>query len=117
MKFDPSQVEAFAARLADARAATGLPRRAIVERVEGLSEPQQLYNYERARRAPDRVEVVLGLEEAVDLPRGTLCRLLGFAPPDGEVPVPNVQDALAADTALSLEARAQLLSAYRLLTE
>ncbi len=117
MKFDHAQVEAFAARLADARAATGLPRRAIVEQVEGLSEPQQLYNYERARRAPERIEVVVGLERAVGLPAGTLCRLLGFSPPNGDVPVPTVPDALAADTSLSLEAKAQLLSAYRLLTE
>lgn len=113
MRFRPDEIEAFAVRLSAARAEAGLPRRALVERVEGISEPQQVYNYEKARRAPERIEVVLGLEEALDLERGTLCRLLGFAPPDGQVPVPTVQDAIAVDPTLSREAREQLLGAYR----
>ncbi len=113
MKFTRGEIEAFAARLADARAEAGLPRRAVAEQVEGLSEPQQLYNYEKGFRAPDRIGVVLGLERAVGLESGTLCRLLGFAPPDGRLPAPGVEDAIAADPHLSLDAKAQMLSAYR----
>lgn len=113
MKFDQHDIDAFAARLADARAAKGLPRRALVDAVEGISEPQQIYNYEKGRRAPDRVAVVVGLEHALDLPNGTLCRLLGFAPLAGELEPPAVEDAISADTALTREAKLQLLSAYR----
>ncbi|MEX2324553.1 MAG: helix-turn-helix domain-containing protein [Nitriliruptoraceae bacterium] len=113
MKFDQRNIDAFAARLADARAAAGLPRRAIVEAVDGISEPQQIYNYENGRRAPDRIDVVLGLERAVGLERGTLCRLLGFAPLDSAGEPPTVEDAIAADDGLSREAKVQLLSAYR----
>lgn len=113
MKFTPDEVEAFAARLASARAALGIPRSAVVSKVDGLAEPQQLYNYETARRAPDRIEVVTGLEQALELPSGTLCRLLGLAPIGVELPVPTVEDAIASDRSLSLQARAQLVSAYR----
>ncbi len=116
MKFERNEIEAFAARLAGARAALGIPRRVIVEEVEGISEPQQLYNYEKARRAPDRIEVVLGLEEALALERGVLCRLLGFAPLDGARSIPSVEDAIATDDVLTLEAKTQLVSAYRRLT-
>jgi hypothetical protein len=55
-----------------------------------VRDPQQLYNYERGRRAPESLEVDL-------------------APP-------TTADAIAADAALSRAAKAQLLSAYRALT-
>lgn len=113
MKFHRSEIEAFAARLAAARADIGLPRREVVDAVDGISEPQQLYNYEKARRAPDRIEVITGLEDALELERGVLCRLLGFAPLDGALPIPSVEDALAADEGLSPDAKAQLAGAYR----
>ncbi|MEX0953374.1 MAG: hypothetical protein WDZ26_06050 [Nitriliruptoraceae bacterium] len=113
MRFRAEEIEAFAVRLAGARAEAGLPRRELVERVEGISEPQQVYNYEKARRAPERIEVILGLESALGLERGTLCRLLGFAPLDGRAPIPTVEDAIAVDPLLTREAREQLLGAYR----
>ncbi len=116
MKFSPSQIEAFAARLADARAAKGWTRQQLVDLVDGVSEPQQIYNYERAQRTPERVEIVVGLETALSLPQGTLCRLLGFDALDA-AGVCTVEDAIAADASLSLDAKRQLLSAYRRLTQ
>lgn len=117
MKFAPLHVEAFAARLADARAAKGWTRQQLVDVVDGVSEPQQIYNYERAQRTPERVDIVVGLEVALELPRGTLCRLLGFDAPEADHSQVGVADAIAADAALSLDAKRQLLSAYRRLTQ
>lgn len=113
MRFRRNEVEAFAVRLAAARAAAGLPRRELVDRVDGVSEPQQVYNYEKARRVPERIEVILGLEEALALDPGTLCRLLGFVPLGVDPPMPTVEDAIATDSRLTTEAREQLLGAYR----
>lgn len=121
MKFAPHEIEAFAARLADARRAAGMTRREVADIVDGISEPQQLYNYEKARRAPERVSVVVGLEAALSLDAGSLCRLLGFEPPrptqGGDTDTSDrpwgVADAIAHDAQLSREAKEQLLSAYR----
>lgn len=117
MRFERSQIEAFAARLAAARAAKGWTRQQLVDVVEGISEPQQVYNYERAHRAPERADVVMALERALDLPTGALCRLLGFGPVDAASAPARVEDAIAADPQLSLDAKHQLLSAYRHLTK
>ncbi|MEX0592385.1 MAG: helix-turn-helix domain-containing protein [Nitriliruptoraceae bacterium] len=126
MRFSPEQISAFAARLADARQAAGLTRRDVVEAVHGISDPQQLYNYEKARRAPDRIEVVTGLEDALHLPIGTLCRMLGFEPFQtssrksgsgrGDHGA-SVEDAIASDQRLSRTAKDQLLSVYRRLAQ
>ncbi|MEX2487648.1 MAG: helix-turn-helix transcriptional regulator [Nitriliruptoraceae bacterium] len=116
MRFEPAQIEAFAARLADARAAKGWTRQQVVDAVDGVSEPQQIYNYEQGRRAPERADVVMALERALDLPAGALCRHLGFGPVDEQLAPAEVADAIAADPRLSLDAKRQLLSAYRRLT-
>lgn len=116
MRFTPAQLSGFAARLSDARAALDLARREVCERCPDVRDPQQLYNYERGRRAPESLEVVLQLEAAVELAPGTLCRLLGLAPLDADLAPPTTADAIAADAALSRAAKAQLLSAYRALT-
>jgi len=126
MRFSAEQVSAFATRLADARRAAGLTRREVVDAVRGISDPQQLYNYEKARRAPDRIEVVTGLESALQLPVGTLCRMLGFEPFEtasrksssarGDLG-PTVEDAIARDAKLSRAAKDQLLSEYRRLAQ
>ena len=116
MRFEPAQLTGFAARLSEARAAAGLSRREVCERCPGVRDPQQLYNYERARRAPESLTVVAELEAAVALPPGTLHRLLGLAPLDADLVPPVTADAIAADPVLSRAAKEQLLSAYRRLT-
>jgi len=126
MRFSSEQVSAFATRLADARREAGLTRREVVDAVRGISDPQQLYNYEKARRAPDRIEVLTGLENALQLPVGTLCRMLGFEPLHtasrqrshaSEDLKPTVEDAIARDARLSQAAKDQLLSLYRRLAQ
>ena len=126
MRFAPEQISAFAARLANARRAAGLTRREVVDAVDGISDPQQLYNYEKARRAPDRIEVVTGLERVLHLPVGTLCRMLGFEPlqrasqksaSDARDPGSIVEDGIARDARLSRAAKDQLLSIYRRLVQ
>ena len=116
MRFEPSQLSGFAARLSDARAALGLSRREVCERCPDVRDPQQLYNYERGRRGPESLEVVAQLEAALQLRRGTLHRLLGLAPLGARLAPPTTADAIAADTMLSRAAKEQLLSAYRRLS-
>jgi transcriptional regulator with XRE-family HTH domain len=117
VRFDAAQLSGFAARLSDARAALGLSRREVCERCPGVGDPQRLYNYERARRAPESLEVVRQLESAVGLAPGTLHRLLGLAPLSLDLAPPTTADAIAADPALSRVAKEQLLSAYRRLAD
>jgi transcriptional regulator with XRE-family HTH domain len=90
VRFTPAQLSGFAARLSDARAAMDLRRREVCERCPDVRDPQQLYNYERGRRAPESL--------------------------DADLAPPTTADAIAADAALSRAAKAQLLSAYRALT-
>jgi transcriptional regulator with XRE-family HTH domain len=117
MRFTKNEVSGFAALLTDARSAAGLTRDQVAERVDGLSSAQQLYNYEHGRRVPDRVEVIVALEEALQLRPGTLCRALGFAPLDVEAAPATVADAIAADAGLDQHSKEQLLSAYRAVAE
>lgn len=111
VKFSKEDVTAFGLRLRQAREAHGLIREQVAEAI-GI-KVQALYNYEQGLRAPDEASLVWALEDAVELERGVLARHLGFAPLEGCPPVGTVEDAIAADGALSREERSQLLEAYR----
>lgn len=112
MKFTREQLQAFGVRMADARSAMKLTREQVGELLTSNASPQQLYNYERGKRAPERAEIVFELEQVLELPSGSLSRCLGFAPLDGAA-MPTTEDALASDLRLTTEARAQLLAALR----
>lgn len=55
---------------------------------------------------------IFAIEQALDLPGGSLSRMLGYIPADA-VAVATVEDAIAADPALNRAARKLLIGAYR----
>lgn len=112
MKFTSEQLTAFGIRLADARSATGWTRERLIEHVDTIGSAQQLYNYEKGMRAPETVDIVYDLEDALNLPPSSLAICLGFARP--HIPVRlGTLDAIAQDPRLSVDAREALMAAYR----
>lgn len=113
MRFQAHEKEAFAARLSDGRAKAKLTREQVVGLSPSLTSVQLLYNYERARTAPESIEIIIDLERALELAPGTLCRMLGFSPL-GRYPAElGVEDAIAADPRLDADAKAELMAMYR----
>jgi len=70
-----------------------------------------VWQWEEGRGAPDTATVAK-LEELFDLDKGTLARLLGYQPPDGEPPI-SVLEAVSADPHLDDSGRDLLTSVYR----
>lgn len=55
---------------------------------------------------------VFAIERALELPPGTLAKIAGFAPLEGSTEIRTVEEAIAADTALSPPARRMLMALY-----
>lgn len=91
---------------AEIAAKLGLPnpltQSAVSQWVAGQTEPRRAY--------------VFAAEECLDVPAGSLSRLLGYLPVSAVAAV-SVEDALAADRGLSETARRIILSVYQAETE
>lgn len=78
---------------------------------------QTISNWRRGRYAPD-MHTVFAIEEALELPPGSLSGLLGYLPTSAAAPSRSVLEAIAMDPALTATERDVLARVYRgLLTE
>lgn len=105
--------ERFGQALRDVMAAQGVSPTELAERL-GVS-PSGVTNWTRGRKEPQDFWVVFDLERALQLPSGTLSRILGFCPCEGDVP--SLEGAILNADYLPEKARRALLATHHVWKE
>lgn len=119
MNFTPEQRSAMGARMWAARDAHGWTRDQFCEHLKAADprgqpwSPQRISNYEKGERVPSELDDLWLIERVLRLDPGRLSQHLGFLPPSGDAPMPDVEDAVSADSTLTDEDRVALLRTYR----
>jgi transcriptional regulator with XRE-family HTH domain len=105
-----AQRAVYAAAVARAAGDKGLTQRVLADRF-GMNE--ETFRGHMTGSVEPRRAIVFWLETELDVPKGSLSCHLGYLPTDADgLPLKSIEDAIAADTRISEDARALILASY-----